>query len=190
MIVRFSSSNLYAVGRPPFVVGDDAVAAVLAFRLADLDADDAAVARRLRPEIDALDPFDLLFDLDPIGDDVAVTEPAGFLMDVVGLFARLGLLHRPGARDRDAVGGVERPEVRLGHVRPDVIARDQRVADAEVDVVLGRLDVYAGRLRRREERPRPPAPPPRPPTPPFAAFSWSFSGAKPRRRRRPPASLY
>ena len=72
---------------------------LVVLRLADLDADDDAVARCLGPEIDALDALDLLLQLDPFGDDVAVAEPGRFLVDVVVAAVLRALLHRPGAGD-------------------------------------------------------------------------------------------
>src|SRR5262249_19074290 len=135
----------------PLVVHfDSRGAAVFALlRGAYLGAHDAAGAFVLRPEIDALDTLDFFLDLYPFGNDVAVAEPGRFLVDVVLRAALLGRFHGPGARDRHARRGVQRPEVRLGDSGGDVVTADQLLADEEIDIfpllhLDGRL---VGRLR-------------------------------------------
>src|SRR5207248_1832963 len=113
----------HPVGRLPLVPGGDrGVARAVLLRLADPHADDPAVPRgavlvpRLAPEVDALAGLvgGLDLQLDSFGDDVAVAEPGGLLVRVVGRGVAGGaLLDRPGAGDRDVARGEDRPEVRL-----------------------------------------------------------------------------
>src|SRR5262245_24043083 len=61
-------------------------------------------------------------------------------MHVVGLLARLGLLHWPAARDSAGAGRVDRPKVWLGHIRSEMIACGQLLASHEVDAGLADFD--------------------------------------------------
>src|SRR5262249_24543873 len=143
--------DLHVIGRPPLIARGDPSVVPLGLRVAYFHAGDHPVPGGLRPEIDTLDPLNFVLDLDALGDHVAVTKPGGFLVDVVvGL---LGVLvHRPGAGERYAAGGIQRPEIRLGRVLTRVIARRKLLADQEVDMTLRRLNRRSSLAWRRRGR--------------------------------------
>ena len=73
-----------------------------------------------RPEIDAGDALDLVLQLDPLGNYVAVAEPDRFLVGMVLGFAGFGRLHRPGPGQGHTAGSAQRPKIGLGDGWADV----------------------------------------------------------------------
>ena len=114
------------------------------FRYRDFRANDAAVTARLGPEIDAVNAlvrrFRFQFEAD--GDDIPMTKPRRFLVEVVGRFADGAANYRPTARDDRAVRRKQRVEVRL---------RQRLVALALFDLHRARVLVFRNDLVPRAE---------------------------------------
>src|SRR5262249_1132237 len=74
---------------------------------------------------------------------------------MVGRFAGLPLLHRPGPCCPFTVRPIKRPKVRFRHIGPFVIATDQIFAHQEIDVVIRDAEVNplsSGRSSPLEKR--------------------------------------
>src|SRR5262249_40347219 len=110
-----------------------------------------AVALGFRPKIDALDALDLGGQFEPLGDDVAVAEPGGFLVRMILRAPLDERLQRPGARHADS-SYLQRPKDRLGVFRIGEITADQLVPGKEIDGVRSHLgtDFPLSRYRRGE----------------------------------------
>src|SRR5262249_9735051 len=75
------------------------------------------------------------------GTDIAVTEPGGLLVNVVGGFVGDVFLDRPGTCERHAARADQGPEEGLGNVGAAVAGCDQRLANEIIDGAIVGLDL-------------------------------------------------